>query len=87
MTVRTVCTHLPLPRGTFPEVHDETLGQEDGGRARLEPGRPQPLCQAPVVHQVGGHPSVVAVGNGAELLEDADLGIDNLRPSRIRVFD
>ena len=70
--------YLPFPRGAFKEVHDESLGQEYGGRARLEPGRLQPLGQASVVHQVGGHPSVVAVGNGAQVLEDATLGVDNL---------
>ena len=54
--------HLALPLDPVLEVHDESLGQEDGGRARPEAGRPQPLGQAARVGEVGGHTGVVARG-------------------------
>ena len=72
-------THLALPLDSVLEVHDESLGQEDGGRARREAGRPQPLGQAARVGKVGGHTGVVAEGSGAQLLKDAVLRLNHLQ--------
>ena len=72
-------THLALPLDPVLEVHDESLGQEDGGRARPEAGRPQPLGQAARVGEVGGHAGVVAEGGSAELLKDAGLRLNHLQ--------
>ena len=76
---RLIRAHLALPLDPVLEVHDESLGQEDGGRARPEAGRPQPLGQAARVGEVGGHAGVVAEGSSAELLEDAVLRLNHLQ--------
>ena len=77
--VRLIRAHLALPLDPVLEVHDESLGQEDGGRARREAGRLQPLGQAARVGEVGGHAGVVAEGSSAELLEDAVLRLNHLQ--------